>query len=80
VTEAEVSEYLSEMAQQLGVAPEALRARLTREGQLDNVRISLRNRKALAIVRSAARVETQTALPTDASAPEETVLFQSENR
>jgi len=80
VTEAELTEYLSEMAAQMGVAPEALRARLTREDQLDNVRATLRNRKALVIVRSAARVETQTVLPAAAPAPEETVSFLSENQ
>jgi trigger factor len=80
VTEAELTEYLSEMAAQMGVALEALRARLTREDQLDNVRATLRNRKALVIVRSAARVETQTVLPAAAPAPEETVSFLSENQ
>ncbi len=80
VTEAELAAHIAELAAQVGAAPEAVRARLTKEDQLDNVRATLRNRKAMVIVRSAARIETATVLPADAPAPEETVSFPSENQ
>ncbi|OYT73938.1 MAG: trigger factor [Chloracidobacterium sp. CP2_5A] len=79
VTDEELSDHIAELAAQVGVAPEVVRARLTREDQLDNVRATLRNRKAMVIVRSAARVETRAVLPADAPAPEEAVSFPSEN-
>ncbi|MFQ3639828.1 MAG: trigger factor, partial [Chloracidobacterium sp.] len=80
VSEEEVADYLASLAAQANLAPEVLRARLTRENRLDSVRATLRNRKAMVIVRSAARIETQTVLPEDVPAPEETVSFPSENQ
>ena len=47
VSEEEVDEVIREMAQEAHEPPAALKTRLTREDQLDSIKLSLRNQKAI---------------------------------
>jgi trigger factor len=56
VTEAEVDDFIREMAEQHREAPAALKTRLTREGALDRIKSSRRNQKALELVYQSAKI------------------------
>lgn len=80
VTEDELARAIADLADKAKLSYETMRARLTREGRLDTLRLELRSRKALDVIRSAARVETKIVSSLDAPAPEETVSFPPENQ
>ncbi len=80
ITEDELAGAIAQLASGLGQPPEVVRARLTRENQLDTLRLRLRSQKALDIIRSAARIETRVVSASDAPTSEETVSFLPENQ
>jgi trigger factor len=50
VADAELDREISQLAERSGIALDALKARLTKEGSLDSIREQVRNRKALDLV------------------------------
>lgn len=56
VTEAEVDDFIREMAEQRHEPPAALKTRLTQEGMVDKIKSSRRNQKALELVYQSAKI------------------------
>jgi trigger factor len=56
VTDAEVDDFIREMAEERREAPAALKTRLTREGGLDRIKSSRRNQRALEVVYQSAKI------------------------
>jgi trigger factor len=50
VADADVDQEISQLAERAGAAPDAIRARLTKDGALDSIKEQIRNRKALDLI------------------------------
>lgn len=80
VTEEDLSRAIADIAARANLSPETVRARLTREDNLNTLRLQLRTQKALDLIRNAARVEIKTAAPSDMPTPEKLVSFPPKNQ
>lgn len=58
-TDADLDQEISQLAQRTGVAEDALKARLTKEGSLDSIKEQVRNRKALDLVIASAETRIE---------------------
>ena len=58
-TDADLDQEISQLAQGMGVAEDALRARLTKEGSVDSIKEQVRNRKALDLVIASAETRIE---------------------
>jgi trigger factor len=58
-TDADLDQEISQLAQSMGVAEDALRARLTKEGSVDSIKEQVRNRKALDLVIASAETRIE---------------------